>query len=127
MFYFSVPEQDLMRHQYGDEPLPVAYRDPYDVDRFESRAWAFQYELPPCAYCGEYKPPRLFWHSLHVLKRHNRSSVLRLDRQSQMTIDHVVPQSKGGSNAPSNCVPCCRSCNSKKGTMGVSEFVRRIW
>jgi 5-methylcytosine-specific restriction endonuclease McrA len=36
-------------------------------------------------------------------------------RESLGNIDHVVPISLGGGNAASNVVPCCRSCNSKKG------------
>jgi hypothetical protein len=32
-----------------------------------------------------------------------------------MTIDHVMPKSRGGSNSPSNLVACCQKCNSKKG------------
>ena len=30
------------------------------------------------------------------------------------TVDHIVPQSKGGTNALDNLVPCCFSCNAKK-------------
>ena len=33
-----------------------------------------------------------------------------------LTIDHHVPVSKGGTNNPSNLMPCCRSCNSSKGS-----------
>lgn len=31
------------------------------------------------------------------------------------TIDHIVPLTKGGTNALNNLVVCCRSCNSSKG------------
>lgn len=32
-----------------------------------------------------------------------------------MTIDHVIPKVKGGSDDMSNLVPCCSLCNWKKG------------
>lgn len=33
---------------------------------------------------------------------------------NRMTIDHVIPSSRGGKTSFENCVACCRSCNSKK-------------
>jgi len=32
-----------------------------------------------------------------------------------MTMDHIVPKSRGGPSTFENCVACCRSCNSLKG------------
>ena len=32
-----------------------------------------------------------------------------------ITVDHVIPRSKGGKNGISNLAPCCRDCNNKKG------------
>jgi 5-methylcytosine-specific restriction endonuclease McrA len=32
-----------------------------------------------------------------------------------LTMDHVIPLSKGGNHTASNIVPACRSCNSHKG------------
>ena len=39
-----------------------------------------------------------------------------------MTIDHVHPLSRGGSNNIENLVPACRSCNSRKQNKTVEEW-----
>lgn len=43
-----------------------------------------------------------------------------------LSIDHVKPLSKGGSNLVCNFVPCCLSCNSRKQAQwdGVSTWIR---
>jgi 5-methylcytosine-specific restriction endonuclease McrA len=38
-------------------------------------------------------------------------------KESQATIDHVIPESKGGKNSWENTVTCCKSCNLIKGGM----------
>ncbi len=40
-----------------------------------------------------------------------------------LAIDHVVPVSKGGRDAPDNVVPACKSCNSSKGAKNVDEWL----
>ena len=32
----------------------------------------------------------------------------------ELTMDHVVPLSRGGRTAKSNVVPCCKECNNQK-------------
>jgi len=53
----------------------------------------------------------------------NRREVLKRDNHScqycgarkHLTLDHVVPKSKGGSHTWDNVVTACNSCNSRKG------------
>ncbi len=53
----------------------------------------------------------------------SRREVLRRDRhtcqycgsQSKLTLDHVIPRSKGGPHTWDNVVTACESCNSRKG------------
>ena len=35
-------------------------------------------------------------------------------RRDQLTMDHVVPLSRGGKSKKGNIVPACKECNSKK-------------
>ena len=43
-----------------------------------------------------------------------------------LTVDHVVPQSKGGSNHLDNLQLLCAACNSMKGTRSQEEFIARL-
>lgn len=43
-----------------------------------------------------------------------------------MTIDHIVPKSKGGKNNIENLQPCCHECNSKKGCKDNEEFKKEL-
>lgn len=55
-----------------------------------------------------------------ILKRDNYSCVY-CGSKKQLTIDHIIPKSKGGGNTWDNLVTCCISCNSKKGDKMLHE------
>lgn len=40
-----------------------------------------------------------------------------------LTIDHVVPQCKGGPTSAENCRTACLSCNQAKGSLSLDEFL----
>ena len=39
-----------------------------------------------------------------------------------LDVDHVIPRCRGGSNDPSNLVPACKRCNSRKNARLPSEW-----
>ena len=43
------------------------------------------------------------------------------------TIDHIIPLVRGGDNMKINLAPCCRSCNSSKGSKLLAEWKPEIY
>jgi hypothetical protein len=43
---------------------------------------------------------------------------------NELTIDHIVPQSKGGSDYTTNVVCCCKICNQSKGHLPWKEWYK---
>jgi hypothetical protein len=43
-----------------------------------------------------------------------------------LTIEHVVPRSRGGHTTPDNAVVACRSCNRRRGSRPVDAYVRDL-
>lgn len=42
---------------------------------------------------------------------------------ANLTMDHVVPVARGGKSVKSNCVPCCKECNSSKRALTPAEQI----
>jgi 5-methylcytosine-specific restriction endonuclease McrA len=51
----------------------------------------------------------------NVLARDRFACAYCGSRAKPITMDHVIPRSRGGKNDFDNCVACCRTCNHKKG------------
>lgn len=41
-----------------------------------------------------------------------------------MTIDHMIPQERGGPTITNNLVPSCKECNSKKSNMTTEQYIK---
>lgn len=86
-------------------PRVVYIQDWYDKDNNiktakYSRMGVFRRDNWQCQYCG---------------KRGNKKN---------LTIDHVIPRSKGGENTYENTVASCVKCNSFKGSKSLEELAR---
>jgi len=78
---------------------PLAYQlDESDLKRErqkarelrESQWWKRRLAKGGCYYCGIRLPPK------------------------ELTMDHIVPITRGGRSTKGNVVPCCKDCNNKK-------------
>jgi 5-methylcytosine-specific restriction endonuclease McrA len=43
-----------------------------------------------------------------------------------LTLDHILPRCKGGSNNASNLITSCQRCNAARGHMTVAQFAARF-
>jgi len=67
----------------------------------KSQWWLDQLNAGICHYCGQ-KLPR-----------------------EELTMDHIVPVSRGGTSTKGNVVPCCKQCNSDKKYLTPVEMLLR--
>jgi len=58
------------------------------------------------------------------LHRYTNQCCIYCGRPSE-SIDHVLPQSRGGLSVTENCVPACLACNGHKGDADVFGWYRR--
>lgn len=52
--------------------------------------------------------------SIYLRDRYTCQYCGKAMKLSEITIDHVIPLSRGGHNSFLNCVSCCQKCNVKK-------------
>lgn len=60
-----------------------------------------------------------------IFKRDNNECVYCGSKRN-LTIDHIMPRSRGGKNTWSNLVTCCSNCNIKKGNRTPEEASMRM-
>ncbi len=61
-----------------------------------------------CTYCGK----QLIYNQQYLTDYH--LSLAQWQRHHQPTLDHIIPESRGGPTVPENLVWTCRDCNSIK-------------
>jgi len=63
----------------------------------------------------------------NVFKRDGHECVYcGCNNRKTLTLDHVVPQSKGGPNTWDNLVTACKVCNNEKANLTLKEYGREI-
>ncbi|HEU5441023.1 MAG TPA: HNH endonuclease [Ktedonobacterales bacterium] len=67
--------------------------------------------------------------------RPTRANILLRDEETcqycgkhsrELTLDHIIPRSKGGQSTWENLVACCRACNGRKGSRSLKDVGMRL-
>lgn len=66
------------------------------------------------------------WEKLKEFYNYSCVECGRKEPEIKITIDHIVPINKGGTNWISNIQPLCKSCNSKKGEKLITTLQLKI-
>ncbi|MCK5076341.1 MAG: HNH endonuclease [Calditrichia bacterium] len=83
------------------DPQHIA-REKEKVKKLRKSQW-WQNEIAKgiCHFCGEKFPPK------------------------ELTMDHLVPLSRGGKSTRGNIVPCCKQCNNDKKYLTPAEMLMK--
>ncbi|MGH2486073.1 MAG: HNH endonuclease, partial [Ktedonobacterales bacterium] len=98
-----IEESITSRRFCGDEPVIVQLLANVRVPRMvlrPTRANIMLRDEDTCQYCG----------------KHSR----------ELTLDHVIPRSRGGQSTWENLVACCRACNGRKGNRHLKDVGMRL-
>jgi 5-methylcytosine-specific restriction endonuclease McrA len=94
------------REYYREKHKEWYYNNPgYSAERSQRRR-ALEYQAQ-----GSYTIEQF-----QELCKHYGNKCLCCSKKEKLTVDHVIPLSKGGSNDIDNIQPLCMTCNRKKGT-----------
>lgn len=99
--------EQLLRSAHHSQPIPLVIRLVHYVRLPHrrvpaTRAAVMVRDLNICQYCGQ-APGR-----------------------SELTVDHVIPRSRGGGHTWQNLVTACKRCNQKKGSQMPEEAMMQL-
>ena len=58
----------------------------------------------------------------YIKERENANQCIYCGREKVLSVEHILPRSRGGPDSPDNAVFVCRECNSSKGDRRLYEW-----
>lgn len=71
-------------------------------------------------------PMKVGFNSANLFKRDEHTCQFCSDQPKRLTIDHILPRSRGGATNWENCVTACSPCNSRKADRLLAEAGMRL-
>ena len=126
----SILPLSLWRWQDAIKAVLTGKAQVVDVyDQVAVRAANYQVPLPSVIALTDYVPvfdkrPAFTKRNVFLRDEYRCQYCLQHFHTRDLTLDHVVPRSRGGRLQWTNAVACCKHCNGRKGSLAVSELRR---
>ena len=91
------------------------------VVRSPSRAYPLPAVIRLAAYIRKPFLERVAFNKKNILRRDGYTCQYCARRGEKLTVDHIVPRSRGGESTWDNLVACCKRCNHRKGNRTPEE------
>tara|TARA_B100000902_G_C27180580_1_gene848716 strand:+ start:228 stop:758 length:531 start_codon:yes stop_codon:yes gene_type:complete len=106
--------KEAIMYMYHDKCTVLEWYDDWMV-----RSVSWETRVPAVIMLKDYlrrtKKVRFSRHNMHLRDMYTCQYCMELFPKSQLTLDHVLPLSKGGKTTWENSVSACTPCNSRKG------------
>lgn len=109
--------------------FPQLVNDYITKEQFER-----EYQFPSQRICDiGYKIYNRIWLRTRLAEAQNwrccwcgRHVTLERDKRTTVTLEHLVPRSKGGTDSFENCVMACSRCNSNRDIIPIEDYYFRL-
>ena len=104
--------------------MTLLYKGKADAVRLNGHFVNGRYRLPEIIKLAHYVPlpyAEVVLSRKNIYLRDNHTCQYCGKTGGSLTIDHIIPKSKGGKDSWENLVVCCNRCNNKKGNQSPEE------
>ncbi len=107
-----------------ERAISLLYKGKADGVRYNGHFINGKYRLPEIIRLAKYVPmpySEVVLSRRNIYLRDNHTCQYCGRQGGNLTIDHIVPKSKGGEDSWQNMVVCCARCNNRKGDRSLEE------